>query len=191
MYFRWQWLHQCCPSECPSLMCWFVKILSSSSLPPSSLSSWLSGWSVGHITSCSPHSGHCAPCPLQVALISTTTTISIITIISTITIIPTITIIISSAFSWGIPMQVGGQLPENATKNWFATQLASSVQVFTLIESHGLVFYLMSHGTLIATECEEKRNGNWWKVETYWYFHHLDPRCHKLLRNCPKRFARK
>ena len=40
-------------------------------------------------------------------------------------------------------MQVGGQLPENATKNWFATQLASSVQVFTLIESHRLVFYLL------------------------------------------------
>ena len=57
-------------------------------------------------------------------------------------------------------MQVGGQLPENATKNWFAAQLASSVQVFTLIESHGLAFYLMSHGTLIAVECEEKRNGN-------------------------------
>ena len=32
MYFRWQWLHQCCPSQCPSLTCWFVKILSPSSI---------------------------------------------------------------------------------------------------------------------------------------------------------------
>ena len=54
-------------------------------------------------------------------------------------------------------MQVGGQLPENATKNWFAAQLASSVQVFTLIESHGLVFYLMSHATLKLPQDMKKK----------------------------------